>query len=549
MNSDFFTAKEDPEKYDDVCDISSKKNRKNTNVLTSFSSLQCPGTELHEWESHKPLYMRKFKKAKQCVQRRITKMKDFSARTNANKTSRKRHIYPIQVAYAYGKDCLKKFGSNKEQQIFKESVDSLINKISESKPDIKTYFGNSIENVIHSRSNKNAIKEILDKKYYNSLQSNIINKERNIGYNRLNNDDKDKFFSIYDEGFSRNLRYSESENNLNESENNLNEIIRPSSKTLKKNFKHRRNTKKKTNIIHSNNFNIKDLNTFLQTNKYKITDKHIRDEITKRIDELTKLFRERIIIDEKLYFIEDIYNETFSRHNKVNINVSNIIGKLSGRTITRKVAKQAGLTEKNLHKYDAFDKRQKLGNDLSRLHKNLLQRLDKLNNNIMIILSKGDKEITKPLEIFFITQLPNYLLKIIDQELSLLSSSQKDKLLSEKNKLFSLVDIIKTINKELYETEVELTNNITKQTKLEQMIKVPALAELSKEKLHKLKQEEIDLQEEIIKKYKEKTNKIRIMEEELSKNIDNLYILKDRIKSIPNLSSLIKINNSRTANV
>ena len=75
--ADFYIAEEDPSKYDEVCDIRKKKNRTNTNVLDAFSGLECPGRELHEWESHTKLYKDKFKKAKQCVQRRITTMKKF----------------------------------------------------------------------------------------------------------------------------------------------------------------------------------------------------------------------------------------------------------------------------------------------------------------------------------------------------------------------------------------------------------------------------------------------------------------------------------------
>ncbi len=108
--ADFYTAVENDQKYTDVCDIRKKSNRTNSNVFEAFSvGLECPGKELHEWESSSKQYRDKFKRAKQCVQRRLTTMKRFPARSTANKTSRKKHIYPIQVAYAYGKDCLNTF--------------------------------------------------------------------------------------------------------------------------------------------------------------------------------------------------------------------------------------------------------------------------------------------------------------------------------------------------------------------------------------------------------------------------------------------------------
>jgi hypothetical protein len=107
-SSNFYIAYEDDAKYKDVCDYDKSKNTTNKDIIDAFSGLECPGTELHEWESDYDKYRKKFKKGKQCLQRRLTTMKKYPARSATNKESRKKHIYPITVAYSYAKDCLKK---------------------------------------------------------------------------------------------------------------------------------------------------------------------------------------------------------------------------------------------------------------------------------------------------------------------------------------------------------------------------------------------------------------------------------------------------------
>jgi hypothetical protein len=540
MSSDFFTAEEDPESYNSVCDISRNKSRENKNVLTAFSSLQCPGDKLHEWEFNKPLYIRKFKKAKQCVQRRITKMKDFSGRSAANKTSRKKHVYPIQVAYAYGKDCLKKFGSKKQQATFEKSVNDLIKSVSKEQPNVQGYFGNSIENTILTHSPKN-VKNILDKTYYDDLQLNTINKERNLGYNALNETNKQKFFSLFNNGRSENAL--ENENSKENENSGENEYIRPPSKTLKKNFRSRRATKRTPSIKPPPNINISKLDLALQENEFKITDKHKREEIKERIKKIVKLFREQIMIDEKIYFIGEIYNETFSRYNKVNTNVIAIATKLAGQSITKKLAKQVGLTEKNLHKYNAYEQRTQLSNDLARLHRNLIQRSDKIDENIYNTLTKGDPSTILPLEKFYNTRLYTYMSKKFNKEISLLSPKENERLIRERNKIYGFSNTILAINNDILATESLLSTNLAKQKKVKDLLKNPDLAVRSKEELKKLKEAEVEINNELVRKYKEKTNKIRNIEEELSKTIDNVYILKDKLSIMPPISSFKKINN------
>ena len=341
-SSDIFMAEEDDSKYDDVCDIRRKKNRTNTNVLEAFSGLECPGTELHEWESYSKQYRDKFKKAKQCVQRRITTMKKFPARTANNKTSRRKHIYPIQVAYAYGQDCLKKIASKKEQDLFKTSVNELIKKVSEKQPNIQYQFGNSIENSIRTRGNTDAIRAILNRGYYNANQTNLINKTRQLGYNKLSNDDKELFLSMINEGFSRNIKYkNEFANEPNNKDNNKTEETNETPKelidTIKKDIRSRRKTKKKsisTSVRHQ--LNLANLDEVLQSDKFKITNNDRRSDFIKRIKNIMKLFSEKLLIDEKLYMLEDIYNESFKKLNKLNKNIINTVSKTAGSTNKKK---------------------------------------------------------------------------------------------------------------------------------------------------------------------------------------------------------------------
>lgn len=542
-SSDFYIAEEDDAKYDDVCDIRKKKNRTNTNILEAFSGLECPGKELHEWESYSKQYRDKFKKAKQCVQRRITTMKKFPARSAANITSRKKHIYPIQVAYAYGKDCLKKTASRKEQELFKNSVDELIRKISEKQPNIQTYFDNSIENSIRSRGNTNAVRNILNRGYYNSNQTNLINKTRELGYNKLADEDKELYLSIINEGFSRNTKYTNELNrNNNEEEKVSDELIN----IIKKNIKQRRKTKKKSLAAPVKaTVNLANLNEVLQSERFNITNEDRRAEFIKRINKIMNLFSERLLIDEKLHMLNDIYTESFRKLNKLNSNVVATLTKASGQPITKKTAKRLGLDSKYIDKYKAFTNRQKIGDDISKAYNKLIDRLDNIEKEIDVLLKTGNNTINESLMDFYDLDLPKYLLQDVNRKILSLNTSKRSTLLSEKEELYNLVIVIKKINTELSEAENKLDqNNIRLQT-VEKMLVTPAfrnnptLLKKTQDTFKELKEAEPALQKDVLSKYKIKTSVIYDLLQEINKKYSNPFFLKDRLEEIVRYESLV----------
>jgi hypothetical protein len=553
MSSDFFIAKENSERYDTVCDIRKKKDRKNSNVLTAFSGLECPDQQLHEWESHKPLYIKKFKKAKQCMQRRITKMKEFSGSNPKNRTERRKHIYPIQVAYAYGKDCLKKIASKDNQTLFQTSVDELIDKVSERQPDIKRTFGESIEDSIKSRSISDPVRKILEKTYYNTNQQDTINKERMIGYNALNEEDKEKFYSIYNEGFSKNARYAnlknEEEEKEEEEEAAVNEnlaVLKPS-KTIKRNFRRRRATKKKPKSI-APPLNLNKLNEILASNKFKITNANILSSIKLKIKELAKLYVEKVYIDEKMFMLEDIFFGSSEKPNQINVNVYGALSKTSGLRPSAKSVKKAGITANIVPKVKAADIRQKLYKDMSDTHQHLKSRLEETVKKINNLLLKSEPETAKALQDFYFYDIASYIKNEVNEEISKIPSDRLIELLKEKNYLYSLTTTVKDINQELLSVELALNKNLQDQAKIETKLKNTSdkklLANtriLFEDKLKTLKENQKLLEKDILDKYIEKTDKLRVLVQEISKTYENPLILKDKVE-ILDVALKMKLN-------
>ncbi len=169
-----FEVQEEDVPYKDVCDHGASADPKN--IRNAFSGLRCPSEKLHEWSSQSKNYTRKFIKAKQCMQRRITRMKNFSAETNALKEARRKHIYPIEVAYAFGKNCARKIGTQKNVNTFTKSTDELIRRISELQPDIKESIPDSLNSKI--QTDRAGLHALLKTPYYSPEQWNIIHKYR-----------------------------------------------------------------------------------------------------------------------------------------------------------------------------------------------------------------------------------------------------------------------------------------------------------------------------------------------------------------------------------
>jgi hypothetical protein len=551
--ADFYEAVEDEQKYTDVCDIRKKANRTNSNVFEAFSGLECPGKELHEWESSSKAYRDKFKKAKQCVQRRLTTMKRFPARSVANKTSRQKHIYPIQVAYTYGKDCLKKFATKKEQSAFEKSVNGLISKIAESQPNVANYFDEgSIEKSIRSRSDIDYVRAILDREYYDNEQLMIIDKMRNIGYNKLDNSDKELFLSILNEGFSR--RNNMTENNLNnsdsdsdsdedsdeESNNNISTSAINYSKSIRRNLKKRRQTTKKRN---NNTIN---LNTLLQSDKFKITNDDKYDEMTKRIKEISKLYGDFLLVRTRVFLIEDTYKDAYLKPDILNTEVMDKLSGISGMALTKKTLKKGKINYKYTTQLELFNKRMRLGDNFLKLQKQLKGKLDEITNSIQTKLKSGNKNIDISLKSFYDDVLPTYLRNIVKKDISAINTNSKDKYKTDKSRLEELYtdkSPIKIMNKEIAEMEDEMARNLQQQTVLQRMLDNPIFAsrknviESTRMRLEDLKKTADKLDREYLVKYREKTELIESVLNELNAKYYNPYILLDLLNEVIRVES------------
>jgi hypothetical protein len=173
---EFYRAKEDDTQvYHRVCagesdDIDEHTNASMasapTGMARALSALECRGETPSEWRKKRQEYIKKFTKAKKCLQRRLTTMKKYSATNEIGRSRRVAHIHPIQYAYAYGKGCLKKFASPAHQEAFKQSVNDLIRKVAagEKSRNVSGYFSPSgridIDESI-MRGNNPSIREIL----------------------------------------------------------------------------------------------------------------------------------------------------------------------------------------------------------------------------------------------------------------------------------------------------------------------------------------------------------------------------------------------------
>jgi hypothetical protein len=160
--------------YKDVCDRGSSSNAKK--IRNAFSGLRCPAERLHEWNAQSKNYTKRFVRAKQCLQRRITRMKKFSAKTEQQKESRRKHIYPIEVAYTYGKNCARKIATQKNINDFTRSTNALIKHVSESQENITDIIPESLNAKI--QANHRSLNAIAKTPYYSPEQWNTINKYR-----------------------------------------------------------------------------------------------------------------------------------------------------------------------------------------------------------------------------------------------------------------------------------------------------------------------------------------------------------------------------------
>ena len=467
-SNDFFKAEENDMKYKDVCEIRGKENRgrTNTNVLNAFSGLECKASELYEWNSKKKAYNDNFKRAKQCLQRRITTMKRFNAKTDTQKEARQRHIYPIQVAYAYGKNCLKKTTSKRRQKVFENSVDNLISDISARHPNIKTHLGNSIEKSIHDRGAHNAIRKILNKTYYDPEQTSVINKERNVGYLKLNKGSRELYNSIFDEGFSRNVRIANYLKEANENEANAtaatatatadeevneNTNFRPSIKTMRRRAAKRKTAKKSVN----RRVNLRNIDTILRNEGFTITDRNKEESFKKIIKSLEKLYQQ--------YYLNDLKFLMLNKILKINSGIGfidnyarNVISKINLSKKPKMKSIKSIRPELDNPKYIAFENRQIVIRDINNTLDSLERRLKQIDTRIKSTQKTGNKTIDDNIHNFLGEHIDETLLYSVDEIIAALTSSEQAEINSNIIAVNTILTEMEVINSELLRKTDEL---------------------------------------------------------------------------------------------
>lgn len=96
-------------RYEDVCPSDTGTG----NIFSNYErELYCNGDDITAWKNKSKQFDSKYKKANECAVRRIKRMKLYEAITPQERNIRKKHIFPIQVAYTFAKDCLKKSALN-----------------------------------------------------------------------------------------------------------------------------------------------------------------------------------------------------------------------------------------------------------------------------------------------------------------------------------------------------------------------------------------------------------------------------------------------------
>lgn len=104
------------------------------------SQLYCDGDDITVWKNRKHPFTVKYNQAKECAMRRIERMKSYAANTPQEISERRSHVFPIQVAYTFAKDCLRKTADAHEKITeFTNEIDGKIHQVAIQRPNIQIY--------------------------------------------------------------------------------------------------------------------------------------------------------------------------------------------------------------------------------------------------------------------------------------------------------------------------------------------------------------------------------------------------------------------------
>jgi hypothetical protein len=169
-------------RYETVCPRAT-----GSGVLESYKQeLYCGGDDVTTWDSKINEFRAKFEKARDCGLLRIQRMKSYGAATPQEIANRRSHVFPIQVAYTYAKDCLRKLPTTNTGYIkgFENEFHNEIIEAGRYHPNIvsKQAFGDGIEKSIQNArptADMFEVQQLLNKSYYTPDAWKIIYNGRN----------------------------------------------------------------------------------------------------------------------------------------------------------------------------------------------------------------------------------------------------------------------------------------------------------------------------------------------------------------------------------
>ncbi len=143
------------------------------------SQLYCDGDDITSWRNKKSQFRAKYYQAKECAIKRIERMKSYAAVTPQEISERRSHVFPIQTAYTFAKDCLRKIADTSDEiPYFTDEINNEIHQAASERPNIISpqIFGN---NGIEQSIKNPYLQQILNKTYYTPDAWNVIFKGKN----------------------------------------------------------------------------------------------------------------------------------------------------------------------------------------------------------------------------------------------------------------------------------------------------------------------------------------------------------------------------------
>lgn len=144
----------------------------------------------------------RYSRGAECLRRRIEEMAFHGTNTHRNRNTRRRHLIPVKLTYAFAKDCLRRYADESEVDEFERDTNqrmsrlyrrhySIENSIRELAPTSRTLrraavlLGPKRDNT--NRRN-NTVRRLYNSRTYtrkNSFNSNNLNNIRSRGYENI----------------------------------------------------------------------------------------------------------------------------------------------------------------------------------------------------------------------------------------------------------------------------------------------------------------------------------------------------------------------------